>query len=416
MRVLLIPVGSAGDVHPHVGLGIALRARGHDVSVVTNQHFETVVSEAGLRLIPWGTADQFDDITKHPDLWHREKGIQIIAAMLRLGMSDLSRIIDEEASRGPCTLVAHSLAFAARVAHEQHGIPLVTLHLQPSSFHSVHDAPILHPWLRSVNTLPLELKKLVMALVDRVADREFAPVVNELLLRHRLGPVRQITSRWWHSPQQVIGLFPEWFAPPQPDWPTQTAVTGFPLFDGDRGGHLPTGIQSFLDAGSPPIVFLPGSANRQARRFFSAAVDACRQLNRRAILLSRYPEHLPSPLPSDMLHADYVPLGCLLPSAAALVHHGGIGTAAQGLAHALPQLVMPMTFDQPDNANRLERLGVARTVWPRTFRGIEVADALRELLESNQVRDRCKAHAAAIRADGPIAMTRTCELIERAEA
>ena len=411
MRVLLIPVGSAGDVHPHVGLGVALRERGHDVSVVTNAYFTSTVSAAGLRHVPWGTVDQYEAVTKHPHLWHQRKGIEVIARMLRVGMPALYDILVDESRRGDVLLVGHGLAFAARLAHEELGLPLVTVHLQPSSLYSVYDSPVLHPWLGSINELPLEVKRFLFRVIDRAADRVFAPVVNDLRRAHDLAPVRHVTSQWWHSPQQVIGLFPRWLAPPQPDWPAHTEVTGFPLFDADSGTGLESEVERFLDSGTPPIVFVPGSGNRQARRFFQAAVEACQRLGRRGLFLTRYADHLPAALPDGVRRFDYVPLGRVLPRASALVHHGGIGTAAQGLANALPQLIMPMTFDQPDNAHRLEQLGVARTVWPRAFRGPEVVDALDDLLPSGQVRAACTMLSQKIRSDRPL--TRTCELIER---
>ncbi|MCE9552683.1 MAG: glycosyltransferase, partial [Planctomycetes bacterium] len=80
----------------------------------------------------------------------------------------------------------------------------------------------------------------------------------------------------------------------------------------------------------------------------------------------------------------------VLPRAAAVVHHGGIGTVGQGLAAGVPQLIMPMSHDQPDNAARITRLGVGRTVWPKQFRGPAVAAALSELLDSPNTLVRCR--------------------------
>jgi len=408
----MIPVGSAGDVHPHVGLGVALRARGHDVSVLTNPYFRATVEHAGLRLIPWGTVEQYDAVTRHPRLWHTTRGIETIARSLSHAMPEMYRLLEAESRHGNLLVVAHGLAFGARLAYDTLGVPLVTLHLQPSSFYSVHDAPVLHPWLWSINELPVDIKRVLFKIIDRAADRAFGPAVNELVAAQGVSPVRHITSRWWHSPHRVIGLFPDWLAAPQVDWPPHSALTGFPLFDDDHGDRLRPDVERFVDAGSPPIVFLPGSSNRQASRFFRAAVEACLVLKRRGILLTKYGEQVPQPLPDDVRWFDYVPLGRLLPRVAALVHHGGIGTAAQGLAHAVPHAIMPMTFDQPDNARRLVDLGVARTIWPRSFHGLQLAATLDELLDAPSVSARCEELAARIGRDDPV--QRTCELIEQA--
>ena len=160
------------------------------------------------------------------------------------------------------------------------------------------------------------------------------------------------------------------------------------------------------------MVFAPGTANRQAARFFQAGADACRRLRRRGLLLSRFGEQIPDPLPPGLRHAEYAPFGSLLPRAAALVHHGGIGTAAQALRAGCPQLVMPMAFDQPDNAVRLERLGVGRYLRPSRFTGLAVARELDSLLGSEAVARACRTVARRFVGIEPV--TRTCELIEAA--
>lgn len=100
----------------------------------------------------------------------------------------------------------------------------------------------------------------------------------------------------------------------------------------------------------------------------------------------------------------------ILPKVAALVHHGGIGTVAQALAAGIPHLVMPMGFDQPDNATRLERLGVGASIKPNKFRGPLVAKTLDWLLTSKQVQNQCQALAAKV--NFKQALDDTCTIIE----
>ena len=54
-NIMLIPVGSAGDVHPFTGLGLALRARGHHITVITSVYFEALVRKAGFDFVGLGT-------------------------------------------------------------------------------------------------------------------------------------------------------------------------------------------------------------------------------------------------------------------------------------------------------------------------------------------------------------------------
>jgi UDP:flavonoid glycosyltransferase YjiC (YdhE family) len=128
--------------------------------------------------------------------------------------------------------------------------------------------------------------------------------------------------------------------------------------------------------------------------------------------LTRFPEQLPERLPGGVRHFDYVPFTQLLPHAAALVHHGGIGSSSQALAAGVPQLVMPMAHDQHDNAARLARLGVAQWLRPRAFRGPAVTRALKRLLSSDQVALRCREAARRLAADGD-PLGRACDVIER---
>ena len=414
MRMLVASIGSAGDVHPFVAVALRLRERGHIVSVATNPYFAPLLQRLGLSLLPVGTAAQFDEATAHPELWHPVRSFGVLAASIRHITPALYRHVEREAARGDTVVVAHPLAFGARIAHETLGVPFVTLHLAPSAVWSVQEPPVPARWVGSVNAWPRPAKQLLIALGDRFLDRVLAPALNRFRAELGLAPARHIASQWWHSPQRVIGLFPDWFAAPQPDWPSQTTLTGFPLYDERGVSQVPPDLEAFLTeaeaAGDPPIVFAPGSSNRQADRFFAAAVDACQRLERRGILLTRYREQLPSPLPAKVRHADYAPFSAVLPRAAALVHHGGIGTAAQALAAGRPQLVMPMAFDQPDNAVRLVRLGVARMLPPTRFSGKRVARNLAALLGAETTACRCKEIVQ--RFDGIDPIGRTCDLIE----
>ena len=107
-------------------------------------------------------------------------------------------------------------------------VPLVTAHLAPTSIWSVHESPVVARGLGAINTLPRPLKRALLAISDRLADRVLAPPVNRSRRELGLSPVRHIVSRWWHSPQRVVGLFPDWFAAPQPDYRTSPRAAPCP--------------------------------------------------------------------------------------------------------------------------------------------------------------------------------------------
>jgi rhamnosyltransferase subunit B len=297
--------------------------------------------------------------------------------------------ITERFVPGETVVAASSLGFGARIAQDALNVPTASIHLQPSIPRTVYEVPrIAGSPLRTWQ--PRWLKRAIWKFADAAfIDKSLAPGINAFRAEKGLGPVKGIMDQWWHSPQLVIGLFPEWFGRPQPDWPRQMRLTGFPLYD-ERGVQpLNEELVRFLDAGEKPIAFTPGSAMWHARGFFDAAVEACRILGRRGVLLTRHKDHVPTALPPGVIHVDFAPFSELLPRCAALVHHGGVGTLSQGLAAGVPHLVTPMAHDQPDNAERLERLGVARWVWWNKLTGKRAAAQLKELLESPAVAEAC---------------------------
>ena len=412
MRILMVPVGSDGDVHPHIGIALALRRRGHDVSIVVNPHFGPLLERVGLTYVPVGTEEDYEQTLADPHIWNATRGLTVLGNNLRRRAAEMVRVVREQAVGRAPLLVASGLAMGARAAHDALGLRLVTLHLQPACFLSVHDPASPHVLLRSLHRQPMPVKRAVVAVADYLTDLALASAANAVRAEFDLPPVRHVVREWWHSPQRVVGLFPDWYAAPQPDWPPNTELTGFPLYDAGNATAPQPALEEWIDSGDPPVVFVAGTANTQAARFFRAGADACRHLGRRGLLLTRFAHQVPRTLPTGVRHAAYAPFGWLLPRAAAIVHHGGIGTAAQALRAGCPQLVSPMTFDQPDNAARLERLGVARTLSPAAFSGPRVADALDALLGPADVARAC--HDAARRFDGIDPVTRTCELIETA--
>ncbi|HEY4234195.1 MAG TPA: glycosyltransferase [Lacipirellulaceae bacterium] len=411
-QFLITAVGSYGDVHPMVGLGAALAARGEDVKIVANPYFAEVVASAGLTMLPISTAEDYVKLCQHPDLWHPIGGSRLVLKHAAGGLlRPLYDILKTHYVPGRTVLCAHGLDLASRVAGNKLGAPVASVDLAPAMFWTLYDSPRLKGALTGPR-VPRWIKRMQFWASDTLFVR---PLLGGDLngLRRELGltPVKRIFSHWLHDTDLVLGLFPDWFGPPQPDWPPNMRLVGFPLWDIAAGSELTREVQEFLAAGPPPIAFSPGSANRAAQQFFAAAVEACEQSGRRGILLTKYADQLPPKLPSSVRHFGFVPLSKLLPRAAALVHHGGIGSCAQGLAAGLPHLVRPMAFDQFDNSRRLVRLGVGEEISVRSFRGPAVAAALERLLNSPGIATRSRALAA--KCNGPASLDAACDALEQ---
>jgi UDP:flavonoid glycosyltransferase YjiC (YdhE family) len=269
-------------------------------------------------------------------------------------------------------------------------------------------APRLHASARlgpAAGTLLVRFAKL--------ATRSWSRPVREL--REDLGlPVgADPIFEGQHSPDLVLALFSRVLADPQPDWPPHTRITG-PIFHDGSGAaaRMPAALDAFLDAGSPPIVFTLGtSAVGAPGRFYEESVGAARSLGRRAVLLVGDSRNRPAePLPAGVLVCDRAPYSALFPRAAAVVHQGGIGTTAQALRAGRRMLVVPFAHDQPDNASRVERLGVARVLYPKHYTAERAATELRALFDDPKAELAAAAVAGRVGAEDGV--EDACDAIE----
>ena len=410
MNFLLISLGSRGDINPFISLALALKKRGHNATIVTSGVYEKLIADLGLPFISCGSAEEYDEIIRHPDLYDPKKVFFLFEKIVLGPMRPLYRILAEFDPRDTI-LVATSLMLGARMAHEKCKIPLVTLCLQPQIFWSADKPSVFPTGNKILQKLPYFLRKFIYEIIDRyVIDRALSPAVNEFRFELGLPKIQKIFSEWSYSPQKVIGCFPDWFTQPAADWPTNTILTGFVEYDEDRDQGLASEILDFLAAGEAPIIFTYGTFVTQGHHFFKTSIETARKLGRRCIILTQHPEQLPR-LNSNEMHVSYVSLKKLLPHAAAIVHHGGIGTTSQALAAALPQLIVPMAYDQPDNAFRLEKLGVSLTISPKKYSVDCATKTLRKLLDSHEIKTQCLHYSKKI--DFHQAEQQLCEAIEK---
>ena len=416
-HLILVALGSSGDVHPFLGLGRELRRRGHRVTLVAAGWFRDVATRAGLDFVD--PLPELDFVASIQDerIWHPLRGTPVILELfVRPLLEPVYRVIERalatDAAAGRKTVVvASTLAFGARVAQEHLGVPLVSVHLSPVLFRGIDDAPRLPALL--VHRGPRWFRRMQWNLADRyLIDPFIGRWLNPFRASLGLPPARGLFRDWIHSPLRTLGLFPEWFSTRQPEWPAQVRLTGFPLYCEEGVSDADEGLVRWLETGTAPILFTPGSANLHGKAFFAAAADACRRLGRRGLLLTRFPEQVPALLPAGVRHVDFVPFRWLVPRSAALVHHGGIGTLSQGLVGGVPQVVMPMGFDQFDNAARIERLGVGASLARSRFRGPDLAAVLGTLLADREVGERC--HAVAGRFSGANAIAVAADEVEAA--
>jgi UDP:flavonoid glycosyltransferase YjiC (YdhE family) len=196
-----------------------------------------------------------------------------------------------------------------------------------------------------------------------------------------------------HSPERVLCLFSHLLAEKQPDWPAQTVITGFPFYDQHDGIGLPPELERFLNNGPPPIVFTLGSsAVMDPGRFYETSIAAARHIGARGVLLTgKDGPYKPASVPEGIIACNYAPFSELFPRCAASVHQGGVGTTGQAMRSGRPMLVMPYSHDQFDNAARVTRLGIARTVYRGRYTPRRAAALLQQLLHERRYAERARA-------------------------
>jgi UDP:flavonoid glycosyltransferase YjiC (YdhE family) len=362
---------------------------------VASAHYESLAVAHDFAFRALVSAEENHELFDHPDFWHPRKTARLSARwgvrFLRRQYELLSSLVREDS-----VLVANPGVFAAPMVHEKSGHPWASLILQPGLIPSSIAPPIM-PGFAFLRRAPRWVWRLFWRGLDAVGDVLVGGELNSLRTSLGLKPMRRIFQNWL-SPQLVLGMFPDWYGPPQPDWPPQIQLAGFPLADGGRSNGLADEVLNFCRSGPPPVAFTFGTGMRHSAALFHAAGQASEICGARAIFLTKHHDQLPDPLPSSVLHCDFAPFQQLFPHCAAVVHHGGIGTVAQAMATGTPQLIHPICFDQMDNGARVKQLGAGDALDSRHCSPQQIAHALSKLL-TPEMRSRCCAISARFAAN-----------------
>lgn len=360
-NILLCPFGSEGDVNPMLWAARALASCGHRPHFLVTANYGALAEAAGVPWTPVGMPSDFEEALRDKRFWHPFRGpFHVCRAMAETmpafleGFRALPTNVD--------LVIVSTFGLAASFAAEARGIPRAHIHMQPVIFRGSGEFPLLAHGMEWLANSPACIRTLALAVTDSLINAVLRKDINHFRKSLGLAPIQSVFHQAIMGGDARALLVPEWFAPPQDGWPSDLEQFGFPL-QGGPIDSLPEPLEKFLGAGAAPVVWTHGSANYDTQEFWNCAVEAGRDLKIPCVLVGKSP---PSrPLPSSCFHISQVPFESLFPRCAAVVHHAGIGTTAKAIAAGIPQLAIPRAHDQPDNAARIERLGLGlRLAYP----------------------------------------------------
>jgi UDP:flavonoid glycosyltransferase YjiC (YdhE family) len=384
MRFALAAEGSRGDVQPMMGLAARLIERGHQAMLCAPPDLRRLVEDQGLEFRPLGTdihrflGDNADAL-RGGALVSGQLTKRLFQQILREQFEALPR-----AAAGAEMIIGAGVQFAGPSVAEAWGIPYRPVAYCPALFRSADYPPPVFP----NQSLP--------RWVNRLAWSGFLRLQNHLLRgdlnRHRatlgLGPVSDIyrylvTERPLLAADAALGPAPD-------DFPVLVDQVGYLLPNDDV--PLPAKLESFLQAGPPPVYLGFGSMmDTDPAGTTRLLLDATLRAGCRAILARGWAGLGDGPLPESVFCAGPLPHASLFPRVAAVVHHGGAGTTTTAARSGAPQIVVPHLLDQHYWGHRVHLLGVAPPPLLRTKLSADRLGALISAsLENELLADRAR--------------------------
>lgn len=400
LNVLIPRHGSSGDVLPCIAIGWELKRRGHEVTFIGNPYFETNAVKAGLSFVPVGTLEDHERILADTQLFDSSTG-SWKATLEKHYYPHLESFYHTTAAlHVPDRTVIVGGEIATLALSQNLSVPFAAVLADPCSYFSWYDPPhpdyVLPGWARWLTRTRkgLALLHRLKGLAWQLRARRLPPH-DVMIEQSEIAKFRKkvgLPARNTYQPDLALCMWPEWFAAMQPDWPASAMTTGFPFFPKlDEDSPAPPAESRGEDTKeSRPIVFTTGSVASSHYEFFITAIEACKLLNRKAVLLTPNADHIPKELPEHAVHLKYAPYGELFAGADLVVHVGGIGATSYALAAGTPQIVLPMIGPQFDNGHRMERLGVGKMLARKKVGTAQLARVIHSVLSSHRISRRIK--------------------------
>ncbi|MGK0499046.1 MAG: rhamnosyltransferase subunit B [Oceanicoccus sp.] len=417
-EIIMMVIGTSGDINPLLAIAIEFKTRGHPVVFLTNSHFQDTIEKNGIKFVSVGSKSDYERLHKDSRIWDRREDFLEIAfeSTIKPAMDISFNFVVKRYKVNPDIIVIglQPLMNGALIAAEVLPISSVIISLSPNGIPSYISPPAPLCWLFP-EWMPNLIKKLILKSFEIpqkyiLRERSHFQELNRMRVEYGVGPIKKISIDMFQKQDLHIGLFPEWFGMRPKDWPTELKLVGFPLSDRvSKRARLV--VDDFVKEHGSPVLFTTGTGVHDVGEFFSQSQKICETLGVPGIFIGGTEGLDKNSWPAKYLHLDYVDFEHALPQCKAIVHHGGIGTLAQAVRAGIPQLIRPLTFDQPDNGTRLYRLGLGCFVLPEKYEKDLVVSLLNAMINSTPSNRMLASCAADLKRNNSI--NKACDLIEQ---
>jgi sterol 3beta-glucosyltransferase len=405
MRVVLLAVGSRGDVQPYISLGLGLKVAGHRVRIVTHEEFRHFITGHGLDYgyIPGNIHELIGSETGQAWL---KSGDSVVAFMHRypkLIHSFLDTFLDDawNACQDAECIMYSIFGSAGYHIAEALGIPCICTPLQPIT--RTHAFPFMGGF-RTGNIRSLNYVTYLMS------EQLFWQPVRKMTNVWRVRTLKIPPLSFWgpfdavyeHKQPHLYGISPSVLPKPD-DWPDNHHITGYWFLDGSKSWQPSPDLQKFLASGPDPIYIGFGSmVARDPEEMIDVVVKALQMTEKRGIVAAGW-STLAFSQRDDIYVTDSVPHDWLFPKVAAVIHHGGAGTTAAGLRAGIPSVILPFFADQPFWGKRVAELGVGpRPIMQKNLTARHLADAIMQATTNKHMITRAAELGRQIRSENGV--------------
>jgi len=356
MKILITTDGTWGDVLPFIFTAKELKNRGHEVIFLTNEYYKDFIEQKGLTFIKTTDTSDRAKLLNDPMLWDGIKGVKVIGKAAGIIFEKSYPIIFKEAQNADL-IISYSFMYAAKTVAEILNKYYMCLFISPIQMRSHIRLPVIDT-RSNPNTLPNFIKKLFYFIGDNFfIDPYFSKNINVSRRSLGLRPIKRF-SNWAESKELNIGFWSDWYAKVESDQKNLELV-GFPT-NIEFVDVLDEKVSKWLKDGKPPILFTLGSGYVHESVLFKNVLELARSKKERVLYVGKINTSIPEQ--EWFMKVEKVSLSKTLPFCSLIIHHGGAGTVTQSLISGIPQLIAPMSHDQPDNACRVFENGLGNIV------------------------------------------------------